>query len=75
MERSWTETARRDLVNKVRNAYGYEDDDHSADEHINQLPPISRLRMILQWELGDKEWAGIVLGWAKGCGIEIGDYH
>ena len=74
MERSWTETARRDLVNRVRNAYGVEDDVHDMDEHIDQLSPYSRLRMIVQWEIGDKEWAGIVLQWAKGCGIEIGEY-
>ena len=70
---SWCASTRQDVVNKVRNAFGAEDGETHHDAHIDQLKPISRLRMIMQWELGDKEWAGVMLGWAIACGIEIGD--
>lgn len=71
---SWTQRTRQDVVGTVRASLGDDEFDEKNDEHINGLSPISRLRLMLGYELGDREWAGVILGWAKACGIEIGKY-
>lgn len=62
---------RVDLMDDIRGTYGLEDGDTSMDEHINQLPAISKLRLVCQWNLGDKEWAHVFVGWARSCGLTI----
>lgn len=59
------------LMKKIRQRSGLEENDTSHDEELNARSPRAKLHDIVGWELGDGSWADSFLYWAKECGYKI----
>ena len=59
------------ILKKLRQRNDLDKDDKSRDEEFNRMSPLEKLRSVSGWELGDPDWAGQFVEWAKDCGFEI----
>lgn len=62
---------RIDLMDDIRGTYGLEEADTSLDTHIYALPSLSKFRLLCQWNLGDRDWAEVLIAWMRQCGMEV----
>lgn len=61
------------ILKRLRQREGLDATDGSQDAELNAQAPMTKLRNVIAWELGDPSWADQFMTWAKDCGIELVD--
>lgn len=56
---------------RIRQRFELDENDDSQDATIDSMTPQEKIREVVAWELGDPEWADIIIQWAKDCGMKI----
>ncbi len=68
-----TSTLSDHQVRIIRRRIDLDANDSSREEFIHAMPPRTKLRQLVAWELGDEAWADWFLSRAKDCGYSVTD--
>lgn len=60
-------------VKIIRQRIDLDENDDSRDEFVHAMTPLTKLRHLVAWELGDEGWADWFLSRARKCGYTVSD--
>lgn len=54
------------MLENIRYSLGIDENDNSMDETINNMSPLKLTRQFCEYELGDGDWASVIIGFYTG---------